>query len=202
MRVSKEPEIRKQEIIQTARLLFEKQGIAKTTMLQIAEQLSVAKGLVYYYFSSKDELIQAIVDDFCQTLITKLEKATWQGSIQEKLGGIFNVYFQTISDHAAFLYVNMADAVMQTLIKDKLSEIACTYALKTLRSPAGQEVLAIEYPDQMIRVLIFGLGRLYQEGIHDKVLFARLIEQALHLQTGVLISLDQNNRTQSPSNIM
>lgn len=188
MRVSKEPAIRKQEIIQTARLLFEKQGVAKTTMLQIADELSVAKGLVYYYFASKDDLIQSIVDDFCQTLITKLEKATAKGSIQEKMGGIFHVYFQTISDHAAFLQVNMADTVMQTLIKDKLSDIACTYALKTLRSSAGQEVLAVEHPEQMVRVLIFGLGRLYQEGTHDKKLFARLIEQALYLQPGSLVS--------------
>ena len=59
MRVSKEPEERKQEILNAAIEVFAKKGYEKTSISDIAQTINVAQGLCYRYFSSKEELFDA-----------------------------------------------------------------------------------------------------------------------------------------------
>ena len=58
MRISKEPEARKQEILETAMKLFAEKGYEKTSISDIAKEIGVAQGLCYRYFPSKDILFQ------------------------------------------------------------------------------------------------------------------------------------------------
>ncbi len=63
VRVVKKPDERRREIIQAARTLFETQAYHKTTMQEIMKTLNIAKGTIYHYFSSKDDLLEAVVED-------------------------------------------------------------------------------------------------------------------------------------------
>ena len=56
MRISKEPEARKQEILETAMKLFAEKGYEKTSISDIVKEIGVAQGLCYRYFPSKDIL--------------------------------------------------------------------------------------------------------------------------------------------------
>ena len=58
MRISKEPEARKQEILETAMKLFAEKGYEKTSISDIAKEIGVAQGLCYRYFPSKDILFK------------------------------------------------------------------------------------------------------------------------------------------------
>ncbi len=49
------------DILSAARTLFEKQGLKKTTMDDIASRIGKCKGALYYYFASKDEIFEAVV---------------------------------------------------------------------------------------------------------------------------------------------
>src|ERR1700681_2045142 len=51
-----------QEIIGGARALFEKFGLKKTTMEDIAKEIGKGKSSLYYYFPSKYEIFAAVVD--------------------------------------------------------------------------------------------------------------------------------------------
>ena len=62
-RIVKKPDERRREIIQAARRLFETQAYHKTTMQELMNTLNIAKGTIYHYFSSKDELLEAVVED-------------------------------------------------------------------------------------------------------------------------------------------
>ena len=57
---SKNTEERKQEFVDAAEKLFKENGIMDTTVNNIVKELDVAKGLFYYYFKSKDDVIDAI----------------------------------------------------------------------------------------------------------------------------------------------
>lgn len=59
MRISKEPEERKQEILETAIKLFSVNGFEKTSISDIAKEIGIAQGLCYRYFPSKDVLFQS-----------------------------------------------------------------------------------------------------------------------------------------------
>ncbi|MBW8803082.1 MAG: TetR family transcriptional regulator [Catenulispora sp. 13_1_20CM_3_70_7] len=54
---------RKALILDTALRLFERDGYEKTTMRAIAREAGVSVGNAYYYFDSKDHLIQAFYDE-------------------------------------------------------------------------------------------------------------------------------------------
>ena len=49
------------DILSAARALFERQGLKKTTMDDIASRIGKCKGALYYYFASKDEIFEAVV---------------------------------------------------------------------------------------------------------------------------------------------
>jgi AcrR family transcriptional regulator len=61
-RIVKKPEERRQEIVAAARELFQKQQYEKTTMQDVMEKLGIAKGTIYHYFRSKEELLEAVVE--------------------------------------------------------------------------------------------------------------------------------------------
>lgn len=65
-RISKEPEVRKQEIMDTAMRLFAQKGYDATSMADIAREMGVVPGLCYRYFPSKHALFQAAVAQYAQ----------------------------------------------------------------------------------------------------------------------------------------
>ena len=56
-RVSKPPEIRREELLQAASALFLEKGIGDTGIGDITDRAEVARGTFYLYFSSKDDVI-------------------------------------------------------------------------------------------------------------------------------------------------
>ena len=68
MRVTKEPEIRKQEILDTALKLFGENGYEKTSITDIAKAIGVAQGLCYRYFPSKEALFDSAIEQYADVL--------------------------------------------------------------------------------------------------------------------------------------
>lgn len=64
MRIVKEHEERKNEILDTAEALFAAKGYTKTTVSDILGAINIAKGTFYHYFTSKEEVMDAVVNRF------------------------------------------------------------------------------------------------------------------------------------------
>ena len=62
----KDPEERKHEILDAAEKLFYQKDYTKTTIKDILKAVGIAKGTFYYYFESKEEVLDAIVDRYIQ----------------------------------------------------------------------------------------------------------------------------------------
>ncbi|WP_324606735.1 helix-turn-helix domain-containing protein [Psychromicrobium lacuslunae] len=50
----------KQLVIDTALAMFQERGYEKTTMRAIAQRAEISLGSAYYYFESKDDLVQEL----------------------------------------------------------------------------------------------------------------------------------------------
>ncbi|HGG05096.1 MAG TPA: TetR/AcrR family transcriptional regulator [Aliiroseovarius sp.] len=61
-RIVKDPEDRKLEVILTAERLFKERGFKETSVDAIVQEMNVAKGTFYYYFKSKEAVLEAIVN--------------------------------------------------------------------------------------------------------------------------------------------
>lgn len=72
MRITKEPEVRKQEIIDTALKLFVEKGYEKTSITDIAKAIGVAQGLCYRYFPSKEALFDSAIDQYADVLVEQM----------------------------------------------------------------------------------------------------------------------------------
>ncbi|HMH32651.1 MAG TPA: TetR/AcrR family transcriptional regulator [Puia sp.] len=64
-----------EEIITGARTLFEKFGLKKTTMEDIASYIGKSKSSLYYYFPSKYEIFEAVLSQEIDELFTLASKA-------------------------------------------------------------------------------------------------------------------------------
>jgi len=73
-RIVKKAEERKKEIIDAARELFREKGQENVTMQELMDKLNIAKGTIYHHFSSKQALLEAIVEDLIDEELEKKEK--------------------------------------------------------------------------------------------------------------------------------
>lgn len=62
-RITKKPEERKAEIMETAEALFISNGFENVAVSDIVKKIGVAQGTFYYYFESKDDLLNQILDN-------------------------------------------------------------------------------------------------------------------------------------------
>ena len=53
---------KRERLVAAARELLHQQGVEKTTLAEIAQLAGVPPGNVYYYFKTKDEVIEAVVE--------------------------------------------------------------------------------------------------------------------------------------------
>jgi len=63
------------EIIRAAHSLFQKYGLNKTTMEDIAKASSKGKSTLYYYYKSKDEIFEMVVLKEMDELISEVKKS-------------------------------------------------------------------------------------------------------------------------------
>jgi AcrR family transcriptional regulator len=75
-RTPKRPPDRRQSIVQAAAALFAKIGFNDCEMQRVASRLRIAKGTLYLYFTSKEELFSACVDWEMQQMQAALAAAT------------------------------------------------------------------------------------------------------------------------------
>ena len=61
MRIVKEAEERKNEILDVAERLFSTKGFDQTSTGDILAQVGIARGTLYYHFQSKEEILDAVI---------------------------------------------------------------------------------------------------------------------------------------------
>lgn len=80
MRITKEPEVRRQEIMDTALRLFGEKGYEKTSITDIAKAIGVAQGLCYRYFPSKEALFDSAIEQYADVLVGQMVHSKTDGS--------------------------------------------------------------------------------------------------------------------------
>lgn len=62
MRVVKEADERKNEILDAANALFSQKGFDGTSTADILDKVGIARGTLYYHFKSKEEIMDALIE--------------------------------------------------------------------------------------------------------------------------------------------
>ncbi|HIU16748.1 MAG TPA: TetR/AcrR family transcriptional regulator [Candidatus Ventricola intestinavium] len=167
MRVVKKPEERRAEMVAAAAKLFAQQGFVRTSVAEIVSAVDVAKGLFYYYFTTKDDMVKAVVEGYCSYLGTVAQQiADGEGDGCEKFARLMEheAWQQCFTapltadlclpQHAA-LYTDMCDRVY-THMRPALEQMAA----QALREKGADEREA----GRLVGVGLYGLLMLARRG--------------------------------------
>lgn len=103
---------RTREILAAARQLMEQRGLEAVTMEEIAAAAGVAKGTIYLYFPSKDELIQAIITQVGEGLLQDIEAAAQaSGSPPEKIQRVATLLLECLIKERALYPIYARDSL-------------------------------------------------------------------------------------------
>jgi TetR/AcrR family transcriptional regulator len=88
-------------ILDAARIIFIKKGLAGARMQEIANEAGINKALLHYYFRSKEKLFDKIFVDVFQTISAGIGEALDpQLSVMEQLENLVTVYIKVISKNS------------------------------------------------------------------------------------------------------
>lgn len=95
--MAKTKEERRNEIIETAGKLFEEKGYEQTQVQDIVNEIGVAKGLFYYYFKSKDEVMEELADRYADAIIDAVNKLIDKDiTTFDKINRIFQIFIDSV----------------------------------------------------------------------------------------------------------
>jgi AcrR family transcriptional regulator len=99
------------DILVGAKRLFGKHGLKKTTMEEIATAAGKGKSTLYYYFPSKKEIFEAVVEEEMKNVVKKLREAINScTSSKEKLLAFVKAQFTSVRGNHSFKLVVFEEA--------------------------------------------------------------------------------------------
>ncbi|MBT3189153.1 MAG: TetR/AcrR family transcriptional regulator [Anaerolineae bacterium] len=204
VRTVKKPEERRQEIILAAAELFRSKGYEKTTMQNVMDAVGIAKGTIYHYFKSKEDLLEAVIE---QSVVEYL--AGMQTTLDESSGNALDkmrllITSGQVADEQEEILEHLhrpGNAGMQTRqLAVTISGLAPLYA-KVIQQGCDEGVFQTEYPLESGELLLTGIQFLTDLGIHPwsqeelirrAMAFPALIEAQLRAPKGSFNFLIEN----------
>ncbi len=139
-RKEREKAERRQEILKAAKAVFFRNGFEHTSMEMIATESQLAKGTLYLYFKSKEELYVSLVEEGIALMSEMMNDAVEKcNTVEEKLMATVEAYYDFTVKHHDYMQIFMAvniGALDQKVDAEKLEQIQhCKWA-EFLRSQA------------------------------------------------------------------
>lgn len=173
-RITKEYEVRKNELLEAAWELFVQKGYAKVSVNAIIEKVGVAKGTFYHYFETKQDLLQFLVRRHAEE-----HMAEWREIVEdremtglEKLNTVLSVSREVKLEHKdlALAFFKHFFQEENFLLRYKYNEELAASAADMLYPVIEQGVMEGDfdtpYPREAIR-LVMKLGKILLEDMGD-----------------------------------
>mgnify|MGYP003084670976 FL=1 len=162
MRDVKEPEIRRAEIMDAAMLLFIEQGYTNTTTQDIVDKVNISRGLLYYHFKNKEDILYCLVEQYSEKLLKDIYQITFskEKSAIEKVRGFIEatiISSERISVEGTELQKTV-DLEENRYMIDKLShkiiEKLTIYFERIINQGISEKTLFVKYPSETAEFLM------------------------------------------------
>ena len=81
MRIVKEAAERRNEILDVAERLFCTKGYDQTSTNDILSEIGIARGTLYYHFSSKEDILDAMIDRILDEIVRRASRIALDESV-------------------------------------------------------------------------------------------------------------------------
>lgn len=171
MRVIKEYDERKKEILDTAERLFRIKGYDKCTIMDIIKEVGIAKGTFYHYFKSKEEVLDAIVLRYVDIVRNNAEEILLIENINpvEKLMRAF-MAMQVTNQIDKDLLDNMHRVENALLHQKALNQLVTRMTpilVKVIEEGIEEKVWSCKYPLEYMQIFLVASLTLTDEGIFE-----------------------------------
>jgi AcrR family transcriptional regulator len=196
MRTVKKPDVRRQEIIDAASELFLSQTYDETTTGQVMAVLGIAKGTIYHYFSSKEHLLEAVVDDLAEGYAKRreaeLEEA--EGDALARLALLFSPDGRSAEEKSAIESLHKPGNVKLHTRLLAVLVLRLAPVVADLVTQGNEEgIFRTEHPLEVAELLLAGIQFLTDDGFYpwdDEALLRRaaaipsMVERLLGAEPG------------------
>ena len=167
-RVIKNPIVRKSEIVREAKEICQRDGFEKLTMQAIMKNLKIAKGTIYHYFTSKESLVEAVIDKIVNELIANVELIVnkTKGSALKKIETIVRSARESTT-HPVLdeLHKKGNEAMHTRLLVASIRRQAPIYA-KLIKEGCDEGIFTTEYPLECAEFILSAMQFLTDMGIY------------------------------------
>lgn len=187
MRVSKPPERRRAELIDAARLLFDKNGVNNTRISDIVQYVGVAQGVFYYYFASKAEIVDVIAKQATEEIEQRVlsiftdEKTNFYQKLANYISLYIDVIDQFLGDEEENISSSNGDFYQENIFAKKGQDVLSENWGVLIAKGVSTGEISIEYPEQTACVVLSGLLALSAIRLPTRPAIYTIVEQSFHL---------------------
>lgn len=168
-RVKKQPEERRNEIMDVAMELFNTKGYEQTAVSDIVRQIGVSQGTFYYYFKSKEEIADAVIGrSIAQSVeIARTFAEDPELSAAEKLVALFHklfaipAAFKGVIDYA---HQEGNAAFHQKIVVQKINGLI-PWIARIVQQGCEEGVFRVNHPKEVTEFLLVGAHFLLDPGM-------------------------------------
>jgi AcrR family transcriptional regulator len=164
------------QILNAAQKHFGIYGLEKSTMREIASDLNISKGALYYYFSDKEQLYKAVVEKEHEEFIQLLtEKLTQMSDPKEMLLEYIEIrmkHFRTMLNLSRFRledFCNLKPIIGDIWVQFQDKEVEIIEQI--LNIGIDKKLFFIEQPHEVAQLFMELLKGLRKNELHNKELF-------------------------------
>jgi len=162
VRVVKDAEVRKNEILDVAQKLFYGKGYERTSIQDIIGELGIAKGTFYHHFRSKNELLDALIERMFSVALRVIEeKVEGEGlAAPERFARLFaEIGIWKLQNKPFFedlLHVMYKDENLILRHKMRVKSIGLMVPTMSgiIRQGMAEGVFAVEHPDEVSEMIL------------------------------------------------
>jgi AcrR family transcriptional regulator len=121
-RISKEPDVRRQELMDIGFELYMKNGMGGFSIKDVVSQAGVATGLFYYYFKSKENFVDETLNSFIVKNMELIEEIliSNERSVMQKMKDSLDIFWTFIEKLAAYKNVSSFQTEQHFQLEQKL----------------------------------------------------------------------------------
>ncbi|MDF2593732.1 MAG: TetR family transcriptional regulator [Clostridia bacterium] len=171
MKVTKEYNERRNEILDAAERLFGTKGYNKCTVNDILNAVGIAKGTFYYYFKSKEEVLDAIIDRITEIVVLRAEKAASHpelSPVMKLLHIILSMKVESEIDNTLMEELHKPEnALMHQKSLNLMVKRVSPLLTKVVGAGISQGIFKSDFPEQYMQIFLTSAITLLDGGIFE-----------------------------------
>lgn len=158
MRVVKEAEVRRKEILDVAEKLFVTRGYDNTSTNDILAEIGIARGTLYYHFKSKEDILDAIIARILDEIERKVKLVTEDKSLSVLERFTKAIVSTNVDNELGRLITEIVHKPQNALLNQKMRtgmlDMMIPLINKIICDGIEEGIMATDYPEEVVELTL------------------------------------------------